>query len=323
MLYNRYYDVDSLTPGESILDNIDLFFMGNSNEIRATKIPSVLEERFNGRAFSINYDIENEKYTLQESSLNIKKREENLEEVGKNLIVSFIEELESININDKVILIDITSLKHPIVFYFILVLKKNFKPKNVFITYTEPQKYIKNSDEVIKDKFDLTEKFCEVNSLPGFLRISDYKKEKVLVAVMGFEGNRFSKAFNDINPANMKTHAVVGFPSFHPSWQYYVYSQNENALTQSRGYALMHRTTANEPFGVFNILTDIKKNNPNYEIFVAPIGTKPHSLGVSMFAIINEDVQLYYDFPAHGNKLRTIGVGKSYLYNLTDFINEK
>jgi hypothetical protein len=48
--------------------------------------------------------------------------------------------------------------------------------------------------------------------------------------------------------------------------------------------------------------------------------TKPHSLGACMFAIDNPDVQVYYDFPSFGSKTRTIGIGKSFIYNLTDYI---
>jgi hypothetical protein len=41
-----------------------------------------------------------------------------------------------------------------------------------------------------------------------------------------------------------------------------------------------------------------------------------------MFAIDNTDVQIYYDdFHLFGSK-KTVGIGNSFLYNLTDFINE-
>ncbi len=322
MLERRYYNMESLAENKDFCDSIDVLFIGNSSEFRAQKIPSLFKGKFSGKSFSINYDIENEKYSIQEFTNIFKVRSENLTVEGKDLIRDFIIDLEEIGINNKTILIDITSIKHPLVFYFILIFKNHFSPKNLFISYTEPEKYMKNNNDIIDDKFDLTERFCEVNSLPGFLRVVDYNKDRLLVTIMGFEGNRFNKCFNDINPANRKTYAIAGFPSFYPNWQYYVYSQNQNVLEQSKAYSLINRTTANEPFGIYNILKKIKKNNPQYEIYIAPLGTKPHSLGVSMFAVNNEDVQLYYDFPSYGKKIRTIGVGHSLLYNLTDFINE-
>ena len=252
-----------------------------------------------------------------------KVRKENLEDIGLDLVQDLISQFQSIGIDNRTILIDMTALKHPILFYLVLILKRNFTVKKLFICYSEPESYSKNKGDIKNGIFDLTERFCEVNSIPGFLRLSDYSKEKLLVSLMGFEGNRFNKAFNEINPASRKTHAIVGFPSFFPSWQYYVYSQNQNVLEQSKAHSLIHRVTANEPFGVYNILEKIKKNNSGFEMYIAPIGTKPHSLGASMFAVDNEDIQLYYDFPSYGNKIRTKGVGQSFVYNLTDFINDK
>ncbi|WP_331809273.1 hypothetical protein [Winogradskyella poriferorum] len=271
----------------------------------------------------MNYDVEYEKYSIIESSLNLQIRNEDLQRTGKDLLSTFISDLKEIGIDDKSVLIDITSLSHPVVFYLINILKNKFTPEKLFVCYTEPQKYDKIKTDEVEVKFDLTEKFCEVNSLPGFLRQSDHNKEKILVTTLGFEGARFTKAFGDVNPARRKTFAIVGFPSFYPSWQYYVYSQNQSTLEQSKATELIYRTTANEPFGVYNILEEIKKNNMSYEITVAPLGTKPHSLGVSMFAVKNKEILLYYDFPSHGKKIRTVGVGKSFMYNLTSFINEE
>ncbi|GAB1857350.1 hypothetical protein MHTCC0001_21860 [Flavobacteriaceae bacterium MHTCC 0001] len=321
--YTRYYDIQNLISGQGFIESIDVLLFGNSKELRAERIPSLLKSKFKGKAYSINYDVECEKYNITHvQQIAITSTQENLKEVGKDLISSFHIDLKEIGIDNKTVLVDITSLKHPLVFYLVNILKESFKPKKIFFCYTEPEGYEKKYEKEFDIKFDLTEKFHQANTLPGFLRQPQHDKKKLLVAILGFEGARFSKAFEEINPAVRKTYAIVGFPSFHPNWQYYVYSQNQSTLKQSQAYELLERTTANEPFGVYNILNDIKLNNPDCEITVAPIGTKPHSLGVSMFAVNNKDVQLYYDFPSHGKKIRTEGIGKSLLYNLTEFINE-
>ena len=322
MLYNRYYELGSDNRFTETFRKVDLVFMGNSSETRAQKVLSLIEELYTGKIFSINYDIEFEKYSLIHSTKKMPYRKENLIATGKDLLVDFEKDLENIGIDNKVVLIDITSLKHPLLFYFLSILKNNFRPKKLFVTYTEPEEYDQQKMENVTKKFDLTEKFCTVNSFPGFLRVSDHNKEKLLVALMGFEGNRFTKAFEDVNPSMRKTYGIVGFPSFQPGWQYYVYSENQNALEQSKANLLIKRATANEPFNIYNILKEIKRNNSDFEIVVAPIGTKPHSLGACMFAIDNPDVQIYYDFPSFGDKKRTTGVGSSFLYNLTDYVNE-
>ena len=320
--YTRYYDLQNLISNEGFVESIDVLLFGNSNELRAERIPSLLNSKFRGRAFSVNYDVELEKYTIEEVEAFVSKRNEDLQKIGKDLISTFLKDLREIGLDNKAVLVDITSLKHPIVFYLVSILKKSFRPSHLYFCYTEPEGYDKKYENEFDVKFDLTEKFHQVNALPGFLRLPQHNKEKLLVAVLGFEGARFSKAFAEINPAKRKTYAIVGFPSFHPNWQYYVYSKNQSTISQSRAHELIERTTANEPFGIYNILSEIKRNNKNNEITIAPLGTKPHSLGVSMFAVDNEDIQLYYDFPSHGKKIRTEGIGKSLLYNLTEFINE-
>lgn len=320
--YTRYYDLQNLISNEGFIESIDVLFFGNSNELRAERIPSLLRDKFNGKAFSINYDVEYERYTIEQVQATLSLRKEDLKKTGKDLVSTFIKDMKAIGLDGKTILIDITSLKHPMVFYFVQILKKFFNPKRLFFCYTEPEGYEKKYENEFDVKFDLTEKFHEANTLPGFLRIPQHNKEKLLVAILGFEGARFSKAFGEINPAKRKTYAIVGFPSFHPNWQYYVYSKNQSTIIHSQANELIERTTANEPFGVYNILSEIKRYNPQNEITIAPLGTKPHSLGVSMFAVDNEDIQLYYDFPSHGKKIRTEGIGKSLLYNLTEFINE-
>lgn len=322
MLLHRYYNLESDHALQEQLKNIDLFFLGNSSEIRAKKVISLLDETFKGELYSLNYDIEFEKYDIKSVNTKFVYKKEDLNVNGKDLLQEFEEDIKKINVNNKNVLIDITSIKHPILFYFLSILRSKFKPKNLLITYTEPELYEQGRIEKVTKKFDLTEKFCSVKPIPGFLRINDYKKERLLVALMGFEGNRFSKALEDVGPATRKTYAIVGFPSFQPGWQYYVYSENQHALEQSKAHSLIKRITANEPFGIYNTLKDIKENNLDYEITIAPIGTKPHSLGACMFALDNPDIQIYYDFPSFGEKKRTIGVGKTFLYNLTDFINQ-
>ncbi|MEC4084641.1 hypothetical protein [Myroides odoratimimus] len=320
MLYTRYYNLELEKELIPEISKFDVFFMGNSSEMRAKKVPSLLKNNFTGKVVVINYDIECEKYSINtNANLDNLYIKENLKETGKDLLQEFIDDLDSIGINNKNILIDITSIKHPILFYFLKLLKQDYKPNTLLLTYTEPEIY-KQEVENITKKFDLTEKFCSTKPLPGFLRINDHNKEHLLVALMGFEGNRFSKAFEDINPATRKTYAIVGFPSFQPGWQYYVYSENQYSLEQSKAFSFLNRITANEPFGVYNTLESISKNNKDFTINIAPIGTKPHSLGACMYAIDNEDVQFYYDFPTFGSKKRTIGMGKTFLYNLTEYI---
>lgn len=143
MLYNRYYNLNSSSNNDFnlLFKSIDVFFVGNSNETRAKKVISLIEDFYKKDILSIEYDIENEKYSIEKLLSGNLFCKRDLSKNGKDLISHFVEDLTDIGINGKNILIDITSIKHPFLFYFLLLLKKNFNPKTLFITYTEPESY--------------------------------------------------------------------------------------------------------------------------------------------------------------------------------------
>lgn len=321
MLNKRYYNINELNS--NFYDGVDFLFVGICKEERSLAVPQKVLKNFRGELITIEYDIEFEKYIIYRNcELMTEAPQKEME--SKDLIPHFINDLIDIGICTKSVLIDSTSMVHPLLFYFIKVLREEntFKLSNFFITYTEPKKYQQNDSTKTNRKFDLTEKFFKRNSLPGFARIPEQEKAKTLVTIMGFEGNRYSTTYEEVNPAIGKTHAVVGFPSFQPGWQYYVYSENKSVIEQSRVYNSIFRVSACEPFGIYNVLKKIYDNDVKNEIVIAPLGTKPHSIGACMFAIDHKSVQLFYDYPIFGKKIRTEGVGNSYLYNLSLFVNE-
>ena len=318
MKEKRYYKFGEFS--EDLFEQIDVAIIGICKEDRSSHIPKLLIGKVR-RLITIEYDIEREKYEIYDLG-KIVKAESDISDSGKDLLPNILDDLELLELDGKNVLIESTSLSHPILFYLIKVFKENFNLQKFFVTYCEPEKYVQNDDTPINRRFDLTEKFCNRSSLPGFLRLSGQENERTLVTIMGFEGNRFSKTYEEVNPAAYKTYAIVGFPSYQPSWQYYVYSQNKGVLETSKAHGCLDRVTAYDPFGVYNALKRIVESENKNEIVVAPLGTKPHSIGSCMFAIDYEDIQLHYDYPFLGKKIRTEGIGNSYLYNLSAFVNE-
>lgn len=314
----QYYRFDSLPP--NFYKSVDVLIIGDSNEMRAQHIPKYLNRKFTGVILKLSYDLETEKFDINAVKIDdIDKKI--IASPLKDLVPDFIEMLHSFNLFDKTILIDTTSIKHPLIFYILKVFKKSIKVKRLFLGYTEPERYAEEESHSVR-KFELTEKFIGAGTMPGFLRSYNQSKEKLLCVALGFEGSRFKKAFEELEPSQTKTFVIVGFPSFRPNWQFYVYDQNQSALEQTKAYQNMYRATANSPFGIYNILNEIKSKNADDNLVIAPLGTKPHSIGMGMFAVDNEDVQIYYDFPSYGKKIRTIGIGNAYIYNLTSFIHE-
>ncbi|XOV92682.1 MAG: hypothetical protein ACFHWX_21050 [Bacteroidota bacterium] len=317
--YPQYYLLSSLIS--SLYEKVDILLIGDSNELRAQHIPKLFSRKFNGQTFKIHYDLEDKKYEILK--INPKRDDLLAGKVApqKDLLLEFVNDLHSIGLNGKSILVDTTSIKHPLIFYLLKIFKEKFQIGNLFFAYSEPERYLEDTS-VKSRKFELTDRFIGAGTMPGFVRTNNDSKDKLLVVALGFEGNRFKKAFEEVEPSERKTFAIVGFPSFRPNWQFYVYDQNQSALERSKAFHNIYRATANSPFDIYNILTKIKRLNSNSNLIIAPLGTKPHSIGIGMFATDNHEVQIYYDFPSFGKKIRTIGTGDSYIYNLTSFLNE-
>ena len=316
-MIGRKYDFKDLISNKEV-PLIDAFIYGNIKEDRTSYIPNNIDVTKIDVVINIEYDIENEAYRYVLKKAQLAESSEILEKKFKDLVSSFSQEGFIADFEDSSILIDTTGLKHPFIFYLLKILKEDNKPKNLFLGYTEPKSYNYTKDDF---QFNLTERFCSNQSIPGFLRQQNAKKQRVLVALMGFEGNRFNKVYEEIKPDLGYTYAVVGFPTFQPGWQYYVYGMNIDALRSSKSFSNITRASADDPFDVYNEISKIFDQNKTKEVVIAAIGTKPHSIGAAMFSLVENGVRLYYDFPSITKTYRTTGVGQCHLYNLSVFIN--
>jgi hypothetical protein len=66
MLEKRYYNLDSLISNQNFINSLDFVFIGNSNEQRSLKVNSLISGLLKIKKFSINYDIEFEKYSIEQ-----------------------------------------------------------------------------------------------------------------------------------------------------------------------------------------------------------------------------------------------------------------
>ena len=171
---------------------------------------------------------------------------------------------------------------------------------------------------LFEEAFDLTEEFIPFKALPGFVRPYDPDLEQLLLVYMGFEGRRFLKVFEEVNPKPRRTHAVFGIPAYQPGWQYLTLGSNQQALEAS--CAVLHRAEANNPFDAYRIAHRVADTYRDLQLVLAPIGTKPHAVGAAVFAIQNQAAIIAYDFPIKQRVFRTEGTGKSSVYNLTELL---
>lgn len=183
--------------------------------------------------------------------------------------------------------------------------------KDLKVIYAEPEMYkvVQFSTEGIFN--DLSERIKGIEPLPGFANIIPYENEEsFLIALLGFEGGRFKYILENIEPNKLIIYPVVGVPGFRPEYPFVSYWGNRRPFESSDIWPNIKYACANSITDVYILLKRLLKTSPSGRIKIAPIGTKPHSIGAILFAIKNPlNVELIYDNPKR-EKQRTDGVGK-------------
>lgn len=216
------------------------------------------------------------------------------------------------------LLIDLSGLPHQIWAPILkLAIKLNVPTR---VLYAEPESYKLHSSPASETMFDLSVKFDGMAPLPGFACLSgpDDESECVFIALLGFEGSRPERLVLQLD-TEPKVIPIVGVPGFQIEYPSYTVACNRNLLREYRAHSEIRLAKASCPFETYEVIKEIRKDNPSSYIYLAPIGTKPHSLGAIMYAILNPDnLEVLYDNPVR--KLgRTSGVGVIHIFDCSMF----
>lgn len=189
------------------------------------------------------------------------------------------------------------------------------------ILYVEPQDYVRSVSPIGNLKYDLSDRTQGIAPLPGFARLTGRQStnQKVLVPLLGFEGDRLARVLAEVEPASDATYPVVGLPGFRPEYTFHSLESNIRYLDEQRSIANLRYSRANCPFGVYYLLTQLADFFPKKLIQVAVLGTKPHALGAALFAIARPlQASLLYDHPIRSQR-RTSGSGRICVYDINKF----
>lgn len=211
--------------------------------------------------------------------------------------------------------LDITGFGHHI---WAPLLKSALQAKSdVRVVYVEPTNYAVSTSPTDGERFELSEQLDGIAPIPGFASLSyATDKEFHLVALLGFEGTRFSYLLEQIQPERGNVTPVIGVPGFRPEYPFYSYEGNGQALYDSHSWPEVRYAVANCPFQTFQLLRKLRTHHLPQTVKVAPIGTKPHALGAVLFAIRDGDVELVYDHPVKTAK-RTVGASRALVYHVS------
>ncbi|HWA54872.1 MAG TPA: hypothetical protein VG816_11925 [Solirubrobacterales bacterium] len=222
------------------------------------------------------------------------------------------------NFSGRVFYLDITGLGHHV--WAPLLRAAGEVGGDIRVVYVEPTDYTQSAAPTEGEIFDLSEKITGIAPLPGFasFRIAP-EDDFVLVALLGFEGTRFAYLLEMVQPPADHVIPLVGAPGFRPEYPFYAYHGNQSPLLDTRGWAAVKYVTANCPFQMFATLKEIE-DSASAPIKIAPIGTKPHSLGAILYAISRQgDVELVYDHPVRTAK-RTRGASRALIYHVSSLM---
>jgi len=215
--------------------------------------------------------------------------------------------------------VDITGLTHSV--WAAVILSGLEAGAEVEGVYVEPLTYLENEiADPSRDLFNLTIGFEGLAPLPGLVSFSDPGEEDFwFVPLLGFEGRRFTFMRDHIAPASGHTVPVIGVPGFQPEFVGFAYHGNQEPLLEDDCWQYAAYATANCPFGLFYLLSDLLADGPGRFLKVATIGTKPHSLGAVLFAFAHPDaVEILYDHPLRKPQ-RTSGHARLLVYHLSAF----
>ena len=122
--------------------------------------------------------------------------------------------------------VDITGLEHHVWASLLRAIISDARP--VSAVYVEPERYRYSSNPTEGRLFDLTDKFTEISSFPGFSRLesTDDESKTCFVPFLGFEGNRLAHAIEKIDPPFEKIIPVVGTPGFRADFPFNTYIGN-------------------------------------------------------------------------------------------------
>jgi len=288
--------IDLLIIGElSIEERRTLFY----NQFINSKTSILILNRNKGNLLSSKYLVNN-------------KTEKKYQDKDISILLPFI--LNDINIIQKNILIDITSLDHVTMMSLINILINKIYPKKLFAGYVCPQCYIGSEEDY---SFTLTSELEGIMAIPGLAHIE--KPSESVCVFLGFDGGRFQRTIELIKDSKT-IYPIFALPLVNPNWIKVSMWNSFDILKDYISNSIIYKCSAESIFDALQLLKDISKIADNTVLI--PLGTRPHSASCAIFASKNKNTRIIYDYAVETQK-RSEGISNIIIYNLTKIIHSK
>jgi hypothetical protein len=189
------------------------------------------------------------------------------------------------------------------------------------ILYVEPDDYKRpRRDHLLhKRDFELSREVPGYRAIPGSALYLRDRKPFRTVFFLGYEDARLRRAFEEVPMLVSESTAVVfGVPAFRAGWEMHAMANNIGVIKEHNIRGGVYFCGAENPYAVLELLGDIYQGVDGERLVLAPIGTKPHGVGVALFAATHDDVGIIYDHPQR-TKGRSSDVGHWHLFSIDDY----
>mgnify|MGYP006923210500 CR=1 FL=1 len=228
----------------------------------------------------------------------------------------------------KKIIIDISSFHLRFLGAFLSALTE-WEWQSIICAYTEITAYPRemekspiDGEKVYSVGFDLNSSFWGYNEIPNLKTTTSERGDYIWIAFLGFEGKRAAAVYTEISDDTNTTIPVITMPSVKPGWSNYAFDANQFLFENAKLYgADIRYINALDPFATYNLIEEVKKENPNRHIVLSPLGTRPVSLGVLLYALRHEESEVYFDTPKESCS-KIISSGRIHIYDILSFFEE-
>ena len=223
---------------------------------------------------------------------------------------------------DSSLIVDISGVDHT--FWAGCMVESRSRVPALYFIYTEPERYKvavtpPSPSDFETGTFDLSDRSRGVSPLPRFANLHGpelYEGRSVFIPLLGFEGRRVLNVLSGLDPTPLQVVPIVGLPGYRLEFPSFTVTCNEVFLTETRSTARVRYAPANDPFQTMEVLAGIAREYPDSYMYIAPVGTRPHTVGALMYADRErERAEILFDHPIRKSESRQ-GTGNAHLYRI-------
>jgi hypothetical protein len=214
------------------------------------------------------------------------------------------------------ILLEATTLGFPEVYLACRTLRSRGVAA-ISLLYVEPLEYSAARGQLLHRRdFELSDEVPGYIPVPGATILLEDRRAQRGVFFLGYEERRLDRAMEDHPIVPARTSVVFGVPAYQPGWEMDAFANNARVLRDRNISGGVHFCGAQNPQAAYEVLVQVSRERErDEEMFVAPIGTKPHGIGAALFAAENPEVGILYDHPKRKRR-RTSKVSSWHMFNV-------